>query len=228
MSDHREIYFHKWRAFIPKGGIAHAMEGLCISEVDIYNKALQLANAEIEKTMPRYVGELQCKYKPNMAYMAPFIEKICAQYGITSTIQTCGDNKERCILTIHFTHMPDIVVKYIFVQHKNARIGRACLHKQLAHKYFTPYVEEAFILKYVFEVLPQPIAEEITSCVMGVIARRIIAKQPFMINWEDAWEQEVILTYVDMFGKWPNNMLIPNGDSWESTAITMRLEEGYA
>jgi len=221
MTDPRAIYFRPEH----RKDIGRIMVGLLpVSEIDIYKVALQLANEEISKTMPRWVDNLECYYTPNALYLAPFIAKIYDRYGITSSIATSGDHNEYAILTAYFTHLPEISHTYILRQ-GSITIGRVSLYNKLTHKYFTPYVEEAYTLELLPKILPQPIAEEITSCMMGVIARRCVTTHKYVAEWQDAWEQEVEFTYTDMFGRPPpKTMLVPAADSWESAAIKMHNE----
>lgn len=97
---------------------------------------------------------------------------------------------------------------------------------KLIERWYTPYVDEILAIRQLHILLPQPIAEEIESCMCGVIARRFL--QPYKMklakwNTRVAFENEIAFTYIDMFGYIPpeSSLLTLRGVSWEAAAIRL-------
>lgn len=155
------------------------------------------------------------------------VARLYAKYGITALVDLVGG--DHYTARLHFTALPEITYMYEFDSKTIGFMHLSDIYQKLIKKYLTPYVEEAYTLELLPRVLPQPIAEAITDCIMGVISRRIALYgnrvEPI---WQNAWSQETCLTYVDMFGYWPPiNEKIPAGESWEAAAAEITLNEGW-
>jgi hypothetical protein len=102
------------------------------------------------------------------------------------------------------------------------------LFTELVRRYYTPYVEEAVLLKTI-KILPQPIEEAISDCAWGVIARRYKGRHgTTCYSWtsKEAWDYDAYVTYRDMYGDFPwLSPQMPRRESWEAAAIELRAEE---
>lgn len=230
MTDPRAVYFPK--DFCKHGSLGYIMSGMIrIREKNISAIAYKQAHEKIMQTMPMWIDNLYCRYKPNLEYLAPFIIDCYLKCGINAVIYCVGAHKEFGTITLSFVHLPHITHVISNLDTRNDMyLGINGLQQKLIETYLTPYVEEAYTLELLPQVLPQPIAEAIADCIMGVIARRRHndGRPPLVADWQTAWDHEVILTYVDMFGTWPRDKrLIPAEDSWEATAKKMILDEGW-
>ncbi len=229
MDDPREIYFPK--NFRKHGAsLSYTMSRtIPLSDRNISQEVRKCVREKIMRTMPQWIDNLHCKYTPNVEYAAPFIVECYRKYGYLAEVEWVGKNKEIGTVTLSFIHMPDIKNRFDIDMRVSYELECRPLHYKLIDKYLTPYVEEAYTIELLPKILPQPIAEAIMECIMGVIARRIhwrnISKAT--LDWTKAWDQEVYLTYADMFGALPHSIRIPSANSWEAAAIRMSLDDGW-
>ncbi len=149
-----------------------------------------------------------------------YINSLYAKYGIVA--DCVGQTFVRW-----FKKLPEIRVEMPIAEaQKTIWFERACpLYKKLVERYYTPFVEEVLIFRALAEILPQPIAEAIFDCIWGVIGRRPYYEiRMIRTNREDAWRDEVCYTYYDMYGEMPDQLGIPDAESWEAAAKMLYSE----
>lgn len=223
MTDPRAVYFPDYFGHPGESLWVAVNRKIILRNVDVGITASKLAMEKIMKTMPIWVDNLQCTYKPNLEYLLPFIIACLREYNITAEIIMHGPHKVIGRIKLSYIPLPHITSTSEVDSRERLTIGQGALSRKLIEKYLTPYIEEAYTLELLPTVLPQPIAEAIADCLMGVIARRAVYSWglALAVNYVTAWDQEVILTYRDMFKASPRVPKIPAADSWEAAAKKM-------
>jgi hypothetical protein len=168
-----------------------------------------------------------CRCTPTIVHILPRLIDYFTGIGIS--IEYDG-----VTLKLWFTYASDISA-VINVKNNPEKIADWCggaLYEELHTKYLTQYYEEVAALDLV-KSLPPPIAEAISDCIWGVIARRLPYEQfnndvhPW--NSNEAWEQEVTHTYRDMYGK---NLCsyerAAHEHSWEEAAAAAYVKQAAA
>lgn len=222
MSDPREIYFKRSIMYIKNLGAYVAsrieIDGVWLGDT-IHTMAIGMSGIMMINGQYQLVS-----IKERVAMV---VAQLYAKYGITARADFIGD--DHYAAQLHFTMFPEITYAYEFDSKCVGFIHLEDMYKKLIKKYLTPYYEEAYTLDLISRELPQPIAEAITDCIMGVISRRVVLYGCRVERiWQNAWEQEVRLTYIDMFGYWPpTSAKIPAADSWEAAAVEISLNEGW-